>query len=83
MKYNLVEVFTQKNNLVPPEFQVPPLAKFDSGPPLDFLIPVKSNVIAPDFQHNNRHLPHSQMDGQTNIMIKLIFKNKLTGCFYR
>ena len=23
------------------------------------------------------------MDGQTNIMIKLLFKNKLTGCFYR
>ena len=32
---------------------------------------------------NIRHLLHSQMDGQTNIMIKLIFKNKLTGCLYR
>ena len=40
-------------------------------------------LTAPDFQHNIRHLLHSQMDGQTNIMIKLIFKNKLTGCFYR
>ena len=64
----------------PKNYARSPLAKFDS--PLDFLVPVKSNVIAPDFQHNSRHLLHSQMDGQTN-MIKLIFKNKLTGCFYR